>query len=54
MDLVLHFKCIMGLYYLDLSNYLVTADSSKYNLRHADYLFKLDMQEPISKFFIFL
>ena len=41
MDLVFLFKCMMGLYDLDLSNYLVTADSSKYNLRHADYLFKI-------------
>ena len=31
---------MMGLYELDLSNYLVTADSSKYNLKHAGYLLK--------------
>ena len=42
MDLVFLFKCMMGLYDLDLSNYLVTADSSaKYNHRHANYLFKI-------------
>ena len=36
------FKCVMGLYDLDLSNYLVTADSSnKDNLRYANYLFKI-------------
>ena len=31
-DLVFLFKCMLGLYDLDLSYYLVTADSSKYNL----------------------
>ena len=41
MDLVFVFKCMMGLYDLDLSYYLVTADSSKYNLRHANYQFKI-------------
>ena len=41
MDLVFLFKCMMALYDLDLSNYLVTADRSKYNLRRADYLFKI-------------
>ena len=34
MDLVFLFKCMMGLYDLDLSNYLGTADSSKHYLRH--------------------
>ena len=41
MDSVFLFKCMMGLYNSDLSNYLVTADSSKYDLRHADYPFKI-------------
>ena len=41
MDLVFLFKCMMGLYDLDLSYYLVIADSSKYNLRHANYQFKI-------------
>ena len=44
MDLVFLFKCMMGLYDLDLSYYLVTADSStcKYNLRHqVNYQFKI-------------
>ena len=41
MDLVFLFKCMMGLHDLDLSHYLVTADSSKYNLRHANYQFKI-------------
>ena len=42
MDLVFLFKCMMGLYDLDLSYYLVSADSStcKYNLRHTNYQFK--------------
>ena len=31
----------MGLYDLDLSYYLVTADNSKYNLRHAYHQFKI-------------
>ena len=30
----------MGLYDVDLSYYLVTADNSIYNLRHASYQFK--------------
>ena len=39
MDLVFLFKCMMGLYDLDLSYYLVhvSADNSTYNLRHASY-----------------
>ena len=42
MDLVFLFKNMMGpLYDLDLSYYLVTADCSKYNLRHVNYQFKL-------------
>ena len=43
MDLIFLFKCMMGLYDLDLSYYLVSADSStwKYNLRHTDYQFKI-------------
>ena len=43
MDLVFLFKCMMGLYDLDLSYYLVSADSStcKYNLRHTNYQFKI-------------
>ena len=42
MDLVFLFKCMMSLYDLDLSYYLVSADSStcKYNLRHTNYQFK--------------
>ena len=42
MDLVFLFKCMMGLYDLDLSYYLVSANSSicKYNLRHTNYQFK--------------
>ena len=40
MDLVFLFKCMMGLYDLDLSYYLLTANSSKYNLRHHNYQFK--------------
>ena len=42
MDLVFLFKCMMGLYDLDLSYYLVSADSStcKYNLRHTNCQFK--------------
>ena len=35
------FKCFLALYDLDLSNNLVTADSSKYNLIHAYYQFKI-------------
>ena len=49
MDLVCLFKCMMGLYDLDLSStYLVTADCYNYNLRHANLFTssKLDMQEP--------
>ena len=43
MDLVFLFKCMMGLYDLVLSYYLVSADSStcKYNLRHSNYQFKI-------------
>ena len=43
MDLVFLFKCMMGLYDLDLSCYLVSADSStcKCNLRHTNYQFKI-------------
>ena len=41
MDLVFLFKCMMGLYDLDLSYYLVTADNSKHNLRHAYHQFKI-------------
>ena len=41
MDLVFLFKCMMGLYDLDLSYYLVTVDSSKYNFRHANNPFKI-------------
>ena len=40
MDSVFLFKCMMGLYDVDLSYYLVTADNSIYNLRHASYQFK--------------
>ena len=32
---------MMGLYDLNLSYYLVSADSSNYNLRHANYQFKI-------------
>ena len=35
MDLGFLFKCMMGLYDLDLSDYLVTADSSKIILSQA-------------------
>ena len=43
MDLVFLFKCMMGLYDLDLSCYLVSADSStcKYNRRHTNHKFKI-------------
>ena len=43
MDLVFLYKCMMGLYDLDLSYYLVSADSStcKYNLRQTNYQFKI-------------
>ena len=43
MDLLFLFKCMMGLYDLDLSYYLVSADSStcKYNLRQTNYQFKI-------------
>ena len=43
MDLVFLLKYIMGLYDLDLSYSLVSADSStcKYNLRHTNYQFKI-------------
>ena len=40
MDSAFLYKCMMGLYDLDLSYYLVTADNSNYNLRHANYQFK--------------
>ena len=42
-DLVFLFKCMMSLYDLDLSHFLVSADSSrcKYNLRHTNYQFKI-------------
>ena len=48
MYLVFLFKCMIGLYDLDLSYYLVSANSStcKYNLRHILITsLKLDMQE---------
>ena len=32
---------MLGSYDLNLSYYLVTADNSKYNLRHANYQFKI-------------
>lgn len=35
------FKCLLGLYDLDLSYYLLTADSSKYNFIHANYQLKI-------------
>ena len=43
MDLVFLLKYMMGLYDLDLSYSLVSADSStcKYNLRHTNYQFKI-------------
>lgn len=41
MDVVFLFKCIIGLYDVDVSTYLVTADCSGYNRRHANYLFKI-------------
>ena len=42
MDLVFLFlKMHNEQYDLDLCYYLVTADSSKYNLRHANYQFKI-------------
>ena len=41
MDLGFLPKCMMGLYDLNLSYYLVSADSSNYNLRHANYQFKI-------------
>ena len=47
MDLVFLFKCMMGLYDLDLSYYLVSADSSNVN-KTSNILItslKLDMQE---------
>ena len=51
MDLVFLFKCMMGLYVLDLSYYLVSADSStcKYNLRHTNYQFKTGMPLHLRK-----
>ena len=42
MDSVFLFKCMMGLYDVDLS-YLVTGDNSIYNLRHASYQFKQEL-----------
>ena len=43
MDLVFLFKCMIGLYDLDLSYYLVllTVPQVKYNLRHTNYQFKI-------------
>ena len=41
MDLGFLSKFMMGLYDLDLSYYLVSADNSNYNLRHANYQFKI-------------
>ena len=41
MDLGFLSKCMMGLYDLGLSYYLVSADNSNYNLRHANYQFKI-------------
>ena len=41
MDLVFLFKCTMGLYDLDLSYYLVSADNSNYNLTHSYHQFKI-------------
>jgi len=41
MNLVFLFKCMMALYELDLSYYLMTADNSKHNLRHAYHQFKI-------------
>ena len=50
MDLLFLFKCMMGLYDLDLSYYLVSADSStcKYNLRHTNYQFKIRYARTIN------
>ena len=41
MDVVFLFKCIIGLYDVDVSTYLVTADCSGYNRGHANYQFKI-------------
>ena len=41
MDVVFLFKCIIGLYDVDVSTHLVTADCSRYNRRHANYQFKI-------------
>lgn len=41
MDAVFLFKCIIGLYDVDVSTYLVTADCSGYNRRHTNYQFKI-------------
>lgn len=41
MDLGFLSKCMMGLYDLDLSYDLVSTDNSNYNLRHANYQFKI-------------
>ena len=41
MDLGFLSKCMMGLYDLDLSYDLVSTDNSDYNLRHANYQFKI-------------
>ena len=41
MDLGFLSKCMMGLYDLDLSYDLVSTDNSNYNIRHANYQFKI-------------
>ena len=56
MDLVFLFKCMMGLYDLDLSYYLVSTDSStcKYNLSHTNCQFKIRYARTnLLKFFYF-
>ena len=53
MDLVFLFKCMMGLYDLDLSYYLVSADNSNYNLTHAYHQFKIRYARTVLQFSYF-
>ena len=53
MDLAFLFKCMMGLYDLDLSYYLVSADNSKYNLTHAYHQFKIRYAGTVLQFYYF-
>ena len=41
MDFLFLFTCLLSLYDLDLSYYIVTADNSKYDLRQANYQSKI-------------